>query len=611
MVATTVAAGPTDVERLILAGDFATAAKSLPDAAAPEAEEPAWARLRLLLLLTGVLPADAEGQRADARAVVPAEGQPPADLPALLSTAAAANRFEEIVDVERRLMLAAGSRAQGLLERGETQAAHDLLEQALAALTPSASLFRLFGRVNDRLGRPSDAVFALERAVDFDPADRATRIELATTLPGIGDCGRAARMLEDDAVGPEERQAFSSRLHAMAATESDPTALATQTLRYREASAARLAPVRARGPVPEVPRVAFLWHQDQRGAGFWMTDLLRHRTPGRYHATLYGVSLTRRFEASELGRLVDQVVVCGRVATTALPQRMQADETDLLVSFAGHGRPDMLAVLDRRPARAHVEWLESGWPSGHPAVSHLVADRSHCPPELGRMAGIRVAAFPTTAISGGPALAAADAAGRARTADGVFAYGWCGPAERIGERTLAAWARILVAHPAAHLRLLHDDWRVGAAQERVAVRLMELGVEGRRIEFGSPDQQSDQIRQWARIDLGLDSFPAGDIATTMEALAMGVPLVTLAGPRHAGRHGAVAQATVGLNELITTDEDSYVAKALEMAARPAVLAQLRERLPEAMRGSPLAGTPIQARSFEAAIDLLLGIRRGG
>jgi len=158
--------------------------------------------------------------------------------------------------------------------------------------------------------------------------------------------------------------------------------------------------------------------------------------------------------------------------------------------------------------------------------------------------------------------------------------------------------------------LLHDDWRVGTARERVANRFMELGVEGRRVDFDSPEQPADQIAQWRRVDLALDSFPAGDIATTLDALAMGVPIVTLAGSRPAGRHAAVALAALGLGELVATDEDQYVAKALQAAARPAAIAELRRRIPELMRASPLAGGPLLARSFEAAIDLLLGIRRG-
>lgn len=605
-----VAATPTDAERRILAGDLAGAVRLLPDPSAPDAGDPGWVRLRLFLALVGGPAADPAQRAADARDAVPVEGRPPPDLPALLSGAGDAAAFAQMVDVERRLTLASAARAEALYEKGEMQAARDLLEQTLASLTPIALVFRLFGRVNARLNRPSDAVFGFERAVDLDPGDRGTRIDLATALPSVCDSERAARILAEATVGPDERTAFACLLSAMARSESDPARLAAETLRYREAAAARVAPPAARGPVPEVPRIGFLWSQDQRAAEYWMIDLLRRRTPGRWHAGLYGVGLTRRFEGSDLAGLVDRVVVCARDVPARIARRMREDEIDLLVSFAGHDQPDVLAVLDHRPARVHVEWLESGSPSGHPAVSHLLADRGHCPPELGRLMGLRIASFPATVLSGGPAMAAADALDRTRAAGEEFVYGWCGPADRIGERAIATWARILKEHTAGRMLLLHDDWRVGTARERVANRFMELGVEGRRVDFDSPEQPADQIAQWRRVDLALDSFPAGDIATTLDALAMGVPIVTLAGSRPAGRHAAVALAALGLGELVATDEDQYVAKALQAAARPAAIAELRRRIPELMRASPLAGGPLLARSFEAAIDLLLGIRRG-
>ncbi|WP_374447266.1 hypothetical protein [Stella sp.] len=607
---TAAAPSPSEAERRILAGDLTAAAALLPDPAAPEAADPAWARLRLFLSLTGVLPGDAAARNAAARAAVPAAGRPPPDLPALASALPAGDGLQPMVEAERRLTLASAAQAEALLRQGEAQAARDLLEQTLASLTPSGPVFRLFGRANAELGRPSDAVFAFERAVDLAPGDRATRIDLATALPSVGDCEGAARMLAADAVGPEEAAAFSARLHAMARAEPDPAAIAAETRRYRAAAAARTVPPAPRAPLSGVPHVGFFWWQEQRAAGYWMTDLLRHRTPGRLRTTLYGIGLTRRFEGSDLARGADRVVVCNRAAPDAIARRMRDDGVDLLVSFIGHDQPDLLAVLDQRPARVHVEWLETGWPSGHPAVSHLLADRGHCPPDIGRSMDIRIVGFPTPAMSGGPALAAADAAGRERRAEQGFVYGWCGPASAIGERTMAVWARILREHPAARLRLLHEDWRIGTARERVATRLMELGIEGRRVDFDSPERLDGQTALWSRIDLGLDSFPTGDIATTFDALAMGVPLVTIGGPRHAGRHAAVALATLGMGDLVAADEDQYVAKALQAAARPGAVAELRRRIPDLLRASPLAGGPLQAQSFETAVELLLGIRRG-
>lgn len=602
--------GLEDAERRILAGDLAGAAAALADSADADAADPARARLRLFLALSDVpFPAGSRPE-ADAEAVVPAAGRPPPDLPALASAATGPGTMQRMIEVERRLTVASSRRAEALLAQGDAKAARDLIEQTLASLTANAQSFQLFGRINAALGRPSDAVFAHERAVDLAPADRAARIALAHALLTIQDCERAARMLAADAVGPDEEAAFSDRLFAMARTEADPGRLVAETLRYRARAASRIAPAPAGRPVPDVPVIGFLWNQRHRGAAMWMADLLRHRTPDRYRAILYGVGLTRRFEGSELAERVDQVVVCGASTPAMIAGRMQQDAVDLLVSFAGHDEPELLAALDRRPARVVVEWLETGWPSGHPTVSHLVADRGHCPPETGRSMDIRVAAFPTVAISGGPALAAADAAGRDRAADGAFAYGWCGPAATIGEATLAAWTRIMKEHPAAQLRLLHDDWRVGSARERVAHRLMGLGVEGRRLDFDSPERAADQIAMWQRVDVALDTFPAGDIATTMEALAMGVPIVTIAGAHHAGRHAAVALSVLGMGELVARDTDGYVAKVLDLAARPAALAELRRRIPERMRASPLAGTDLQARSFESMIDLLLGIRRG-
>ena len=54
----------------------------------------------------------------------------------------------------------------------------------------------------------------------------------------------------------------------------------------------------------------------------------------------------------------------------------------------------------------------------------------------------------------------------------------------------------------------------------------------------------------ADVDVALDPFPCVGTTTTLFTLAMGVPLVTLAGKTHASRVSASALAELGLDRLV-------------------------------------------------------------
>jgi predicted O-linked N-acetylglucosamine transferase (SPINDLY family) len=81
---------------------------------------------------------------------------------------------------------------------------------------------------------------------------------------------------------------------------------------------------------------------------------------------------------------------------------------------------------------------------------------------------------------------------------------------------------------------------------------------------------------------------------------MGVPTITLSGDRHASRVGTSIMNMVGLDNLIATEEDEYVAKAAALATNLDELAELRSGMRDRMRGSRLLDAEGFTRTLEGA-----------
>jgi predicted O-linked N-acetylglucosamine transferase (SPINDLY family) len=108
---------------------------------------------------------------------------------------------------------------------------------------------------------------------------------------------------------------------------------------------------------------------------------------------------------------------------------------------------------------------------------------------------------------------------------------------------------------------------------------------------------ADHLALYGEMDVALDPFPYNGTATTMQALRVGVPVLTLQGDRFISRVGASLLANAGLEDWIAADMDDYVALAQRWAADRTGLAALRAELPARMAASPMTDLDGFARDF--------------
>ena len=111
---------------------------------------------------------------------------------------------------------------------------------------------------------------------------------------------------------------------------------------------------------------------------------------------------------------------------------------------------------------------------------------------------------------------------------------------------------------------------------------------------------SDHLGLYSRIDIALDTFPYNGTTTTCEALWMGLPVITLAGSRHAGRVGVSLLSQVGMDEFIADDKRAYVEVAARLAGDREKLRRLRVDLRKRLAGSALCNSVAFVQNVENA-----------
>jgi predicted O-linked N-acetylglucosamine transferase (SPINDLY family) len=139
------------------------------------------------------------------------------------------------------------------------------------------------------------------------------------------------------------------------------------------------------------------------------------------------------------------------------------------------------------------------------------------------------------------------------------------------------------------------------AEERIRDFLDRHGIAADRLHYASPTAtRFEYLELYLAVDIALDPFPYNGVTTTADALWMGVPVISLAGPTSVSRQGVRFLRNAGLDELLAETPEQYVRIASDLADDLSRLAALRSGLRERMRCSPLLDARRLTRDLEAA-----------
>lgn len=126
------------------------------------------------------------------------------------------------------------------------------------------------------------------------------------------------------------------------------------------------------------------------------------------------------------------------------------------------------------------------------------------------------------------------------------------------------------------------------------------GVVPSRLEFHPKTDMGAYLALHQRVDICLDTFPYNGGTTTLHALSMGVPTLSLAGQIPVARSGASILGRVGLEDFVRNDSDDFVCRAVYWASHLPELAQLREGMRERLVHSFIGQPTIVAAGLDQA-----------
>jgi protein O-GlcNAc transferase len=526
---------------------------------------------------------------------------------------AALGRVDEAIDSYRQALAFRPHFAKShnnlgiaLTQQGRFDEALVCLRQALALQPDFVDAHNNLGNLFREQGQLDEALACFEQAIALKPDFAAAYNNLAGVLKDRGQLDQAIvtyrRALE---LQPDYAEAHSNLILALHYSSGDQPAVIHEELRrwhgQHARPLARFIQSHANDRTPDRRlRIGYV-SPDFRShpVGRFLLPLFAARDRQACELFCYSAALRPDQVTARLRAHADGWRDLAGQSDLQVADLIRRDRIDILVDLALHTARNRLAVFAYKPAPVQATYLAYPGGSGLDTIDYRITDPHLDPLGSEFVPGTEVPfRLPQTYWCYQPnADSLPDVSQPPAHSAGSVTFGCLNNFCKVTTVTLLAWSRLLVEVPGSRLRL---HVKPGSHRERLRDFFAAHTVDPRRLDFADHVPAAQYFQAYQSIDVGLDPFPFPGGTTTCDALWMGVPVISLAGPTPLSRGGLSVLTNAGLSELVAHSVDEYVEKALGLAQDLPRLSGLRASLRERLQSSPLMDAPRFTRDLENA-----------
>ena len=556
--------------------------------------------------------------------------------------------FDKALALDPSYVEAHNNRGDLLQHVGRLPEALESYERAIALAPTYAAAHYNRGNALGMMGRFEDAVASHNAAIEIDPHYAQAYMNRGNALNELGRLDQAVESFDRAILlAPELPYLLGTRLHVNmqmcdwrhyqthlkavldGVKKDEPACLPFPLLALTSDPAlqqrAAQSWIRAMHPAPkQASPFARRAPRERMRIGYFSADF-RHHPVAQLIAGLFETHDRTKFEVYafssgpdtgdemrlRLEQSFEHFIDVKAETDAQVIARARALELDIAVDLSGLTTGCRPGVFAARVAPVQINYLGHPGTMGAPYMDYILADTTLITPETESYFSEKVIYLPHSyqpndrkrTVSAHPFTRL-----ELGLPERAFVFCCFNNNYKITPETFDHWMAILRAVPDSVLWLLQASEHTANHLRREA---NERGVSADRLFF-APKLPTDQhLARQKCADLFLDSLPYNAHTTTSDALWVGLPVLTCMGEAFASRVAASLLRAIDLPELITTDGQTFVARAIELATDRTQLKALRDRLELNRLQAPLFDIERQARAIESAFEQVHARRQTG
>lgn len=304
---------------------------------------------------------------------------------------------------------------------------------------------------------------------------------------------------------------------------------------------------------------------------------------------------------TQLQRQSDQWHEVADWTDEALDTQIRQDQIDILIDLSGHTEANRLLVFARHPAPLQITGIGFGQSTGLPMIDYRFSDAWIDPPDTLPLSAEQLVYLPCMMHWAPSSEIASPLKPPPITRPGQVVLGCGNNLFKITEEAIVLWSYILQQLPEAVLHLKSTHTGILDVQEYTHQRFVRYGIGSERLIFSGTTPAAAHLDYYSSLDIALDPFPYNGGISTLDALWMGTPVVTLSGNTTVG---AAMLHFAGADELIAHSLPEYAEIVIRLAQDPERIRHYRQTLRQQMLASPLLDRQGFVKAVEAVYRII-------
>jgi predicted O-linked N-acetylglucosamine transferase (SPINDLY family) len=360
-------------------------------------------------------------------------------------------------------------------------------------------------------------------------------------------------------------------------------------------------------PDPDRPiRLAYI-SPDFRGhsVGYFIEPALLHYNPKQFEIFCYAHVPTPDQTTEKIQKHVNKFYLIHTMNDQQVANQIRADGIDILVDLSGHTANSRIRIMTYQAAPIQVTYLGYPTTSGLKHIDYRLTDTVIDPK------GSSDSYFTEQLIYLDPYFFCLSSLGNSlpispspALINKKICFGAFHNTSKVSECIIQLWSKVLLQIPESKILLQASAYDDPDIVRYFQTCFEKYGIKRHRVKCIGTLPFEQYIKLHHQIDIMLDTQPWTGHTTSCHALWMGIPILTLAGTRHASRIGQRLLLALDLKEWIARDHQDFVEKAVNLTKNLSNLNTLRKNMRNRIIESGISNRSQYVHSLEKAFSQL-------